>query len=89
MPEWFKMDKKNCTKWIKGFKEVQKECTAFNLYLRKLDFVLSYAPMHKFCACFILFPEYIHNEHKFKANLILENFSNMVLKLSKMGTKPL
>ena len=41
----------NGAKWIKWFKKAQKEFNVFKLYLRNLDFVSSYAPMHKFCAC--------------------------------------
>ena len=41
----------NGAKWIKWFKKAQKELTVFKLCLRNLDFVSSYAPMHKFCAC--------------------------------------
>ena len=42
----------NGAKWIKWFKKAQKEFTVFKLCLRNLDFVSSYAPMRKFCACF-------------------------------------
>ena len=38
----------NSSKWIK---KAEKEFTVFKLCLRNLNFVQSYAPMHKFCAC--------------------------------------
>ena len=36
---------------LNGFKRLK---TVFKLFLRKLDFVSSYAPMHKYCACYFL-----------------------------------
>ena len=43
---WFRMVQNGSN----GFKRLK---TVIELCLRNLDFVLSYAPMHKFCACFI------------------------------------
>ena len=43
----------NGSKW---FKKAQKVFTVFKLCLRNFDFVLSYAPMHKVCACFSWLP---------------------------------
>ena len=53
----------NGAKWIKWFKKAQKEFTVFKLCLRNLDFVSSYAPMHKFCACLYMLDCWITIQH--------------------------